>query len=472
MKKLFYLFITTLILSTSVDLYAQNPGGDSTDVYGCMDPEGLNYDSLATIDNGYCLYYCDSTSAYFWITSINDSIVNIANYAYSTAGITSYLWDFGDGSTSTIENPIHSYTNAGAYTICLTITAPGEDSSSECTNTFCDSLYVGDEGTIIIAEIVYGCTDPAALNYNPLATLNNGTCIYEDSIIYGCTDPMALNFNQLATVDDGSCFYESDTTLFDIYGCMDSMALNYNPFATIDDGSCYYDNDSTNVFGCTDTSALNYNPLATIDDGSCFYYCDSIIASFFVYEINEDDGILTIVNDSPFTPPGTTYYWDFGDSTYSTEAFPSHEYENTGLYSVCLTITSAAPTGGGICVNTFCLTVGIQLFGGQTTDGMTLNVISETATSISEEVENISDITLFPNPASNNLTIRFNLNSREEFIATIYDLSGRIVQSNTKIFSSGKNELYINLGDLHTGMYQIELRNNNSRNVMRFQVIK
>lgn len=59
-----------------------------------------------------------------------------------------------------------------------------------------------------------------------------------------------------------------------IRGCMDPDALNYNPQAKEDDGSCKYqqnDPDPIEVKGCTDASALNYNPKATQDDGSCKY---------------------------------------------------------------------------------------------------------------------------------------------------------------------------------------------------------
>ncbi len=55
-----------------------------------------------------------------------------------------------------------------------------------------------------------------------------------------------------------------------VYGCTDSSSINYNPIATIDDGSCIYDTVAI-VYGCMDTNALNYNPLATLDDGSCVY---------------------------------------------------------------------------------------------------------------------------------------------------------------------------------------------------------
>ncbi len=55
----------------------------------------------------------------------------------------------------------------------------------------------------------------------------------------------------------------------EVEGCTDPEALNYNPEATVDDGSCEYPIEE--VEGCTDTTALNYNPEATIDDGSCEY---------------------------------------------------------------------------------------------------------------------------------------------------------------------------------------------------------
>lgn len=51
---------------------------------------------------------------------------------------------------------------------------------------------------------VYGCTNPSATNYNPAATVDDGSCIYP---VYGCTDPSATNYNPAATVNDGSCVY-------------------------------------------------------------------------------------------------------------------------------------------------------------------------------------------------------------------------------------------------------------------------
>jgi len=120
-----------------------------------------------------------------------------------------------------------------------------------------DSLANVDDGSCEYE--VPGCTNPEALNYDPLATIDDGSCEYPPEEIPGCTDPLALNYDLLATIDDGSCEY-------DVPGCIDPLASNYDSLATIDDGSCQYD-----IPGCTDPLALNYDPLANIDDGSCQY---------------------------------------------------------------------------------------------------------------------------------------------------------------------------------------------------------
>lgn len=65
----------------------------------------------------------------------------------------------------------------------------------------------------------------------------------KQGVVRGCTDPNALNYNPLAVENDGSCVYrpiQDATPIQKIRGCMDPNSLNYNPAATEDDGSCRY----------------------------------------------------------------------------------------------------------------------------------------------------------------------------------------------------------------------------------------
>ena len=85
--------------------------------------------------------------------------------------------------------------------------------------------------------------------------------------VLGCTDSTATNYNALATLDDGSCLYASAPT--PVPGCTNPAATNYNPLATVDNGSCVL--PALPVRGCTDPTAINYNSLAAQSDGSCLY---------------------------------------------------------------------------------------------------------------------------------------------------------------------------------------------------------
>jgi hypothetical protein len=76
---------------------------------------------------------------------------------------------------------------------------------------------------------VPGCTNPYALNYDPMAACEDGSCIFPES---GCTYPIASNYNPFVQTDDGSCLFD---------GCTDPLASNYNELANHDDGSCEYE---------------------------------------------------------------------------------------------------------------------------------------------------------------------------------------------------------------------------------------
>ncbi|MBU46315.1 MAG: hypothetical protein CMD28_02700, partial [Flavobacteriales bacterium] len=173
-----------------------------------------------------------------------------------------------------------------------------------------------------ITNYTYGCTSSSALNYNPNAAYDDGSCCY----VAGCTDTLGMNFNPSACYNDGSCIYPvygcMDPTMFNynplanapftpsncipfVYGCTISGDPNYNPLANTDDGSC----DAFN-YGCTDASAFNYSSIAIIDDNSCIpivYGCTDSTALNYNSSANTDDGSCIAIVYGCMDPLATNY---------------------------------------------------------------------------------------------------------------------------------------------------------------------
>jgi len=64
-------------------------------------------------------------------------------YTLNNAPGLSYVWDFGDGASSTQPYPVHSYNTPGPFLLCLTVTGFG------CSDTYCDTIGIDSTGTII-----------------------------------------------------------------------------------------------------------------------------------------------------------------------------------------------------------------------------------------------------------------------------------------------------------------------------------
>lgn len=124
-------------------------------------PNGTYLIALIAYSNGQ---YCDSTNQVVTIACNNNTFTptpatcqvnasftlfsdstNVGNFfAYNTSsgnGQLSYLWDFGDGTTSTQQYPFHQYATPGQYIICLQVTS--NINGQTCTSYYCDSSSVG-----------------------------------------------------------------------------------------------------------------------------------------------------------------------------------------------------------------------------------------------------------------------------------------------------------------------------------------
>jgi hypothetical protein len=139
----------------------------------------------------------------------------------------------------------------------------------------------------VLVPTIEGCTNLVSCNYNPLATVNDGSC--ESVSCAGCLNVTACNYDSTATISDassctfpedlwgapwydclGNCLSDVDDDGIcdeeEVDGCVYEDACNYNPDATEDDNSCEY----TSCAGCMDEMACNYDSTATIDDGCQF----------------------------------------------------------------------------------------------------------------------------------------------------------------------------------------------------------
>ena len=252
-------------------------GGEGLSCSGCTDPVACNYDEENIADDGSCFYSpnggaCNCEA----IMSLADTLgpgetasMAISGFGY-VAAVTVFL-EFenlhDDGSqasdlTVIIEAPDGECREIGGFDIDFGCASSGFwpsawDSSTSGSFSGAPTIgsppegngtwfirigngWSGSEGAFFSADIsIYdlcldvdppGCTDPAGCNYNPAATIEDGTCDY--ATCYGCTDVGACNYDVAFSIDDGSCEFESCA------GCTDLEACNYDPAATIEDGSC------------------------------------------------------------------------------------------------------------------------------------------------------------------------------------------------------------------------------------------
>ena len=114
----------------------------------------------------------------------------------------------------------------------------------EIDNTYADIASDVNENGICDTDDIPGCTAAEACNYDPNATLNNGTCDFFTCLVFGCNDPSACNYDVEVDFNDGSCTYASFP-----YDCNNECVNDVDG-----DGVC----DSDELLGCTDEAACNF----------------------------------------------------------------------------------------------------------------------------------------------------------------------------------------------------------------------
>jgi len=304
-------------------------------------------------------------------------------YNFSSGNITSYLWNFGDGTTSTLANPTHVYTANGLYYACLTIFGPS------CQDSYCDSVWVGVQPCYN-----YFSYTNQGLSYSFMGYAYNGTPPYTYYWNFGDgttatgsyvthTYAQAGNYYaNLTTTDANGCTYTSSQLVSSFYLCY--AAFNAYPDST-GNGVLFIDQSMTNPaswswnFGDNSTSNQQnpyhiyaapgtYNVCLTITGlNGCFdSQCQMVTVSAggncsaYYYSYPDTTGTNAVYFQEYSTGNVSNYSWDFGDGNTSTLANPQHVYATSGSYYVCLTIYNNLIG----CQDTFCsyVTVGNSSF--------------------------------------------------------------------------------------------------------------
>ncbi len=264
---------------------------------GCTDTSACNYDSLATEDDGSCLFgsgCTDSTACNF---DSNAGCDDGSCEYLSCAGCTNSLACNYD-STATIDD--------GSCNL------PDGCTDSAACNYAAGSLC--DDGSCEYVSCV-GCTDSGACNFDSTATIEDGTCEYITCL--GCTNALACNYDSTATIDDGNCILPD--------GCTDSTACNYDSTALCDDGECFY----FTCEGCTNSAACNYDSTASQDNGTC------ILPSTY-YQDSDGDGYGNIEVMQDLCAPQTGWSTDATDcDDTNAQVFPGAPGTNEGFDNDC-----------------------------------------------------------------------------------------------------------------------------------------
>ncbi|MEM7105432.1 MAG: PKD domain-containing protein [Bacteroidota bacterium] len=297
----------------------------------------------------------------------------------STTGsfaIVDWLWNFNDGNATDIQNPIHEYMFPGSYGVSLRVT---DDNG-------CDDIITQtvewQPATVIsfTADVTSGCEPitvqfqntslPFDNNYSLEWDFGDGTSETGENPIH--TYDTAGVYTLILTSNSPLGCVESDTfpnfinvfeePVADFDFAFDSCQLDAVQFTDLSDFelntniSWLWEFGDNNTSDQQNPSHLYMNPgvydvtlTVSNDDGcstSMVRQIDWEIAPIFDVVIDPISGCAPLSVPFPtnaYPIPGYTIVWDLGDGNTTDEASPLHQYEDPGVYSLSLTITT--PSG-------------------------------------------------------------------------------------------------------------------------------
>ncbi|MCH2197528.1 MAG: PKD domain-containing protein [Flavobacteriales bacterium] len=257
--------------------------------------------SLTLLLTGYSSQAQDcSAEVSFEYSVFNQSVFFDASLiGLSAEEVVTYDWDLGDGEDSILEDPVHTYPDAGSYHVCLTVFVEGGEQN--CVVEYCDQIVIAG-GLPCQVSASFSASQPEALSINTNAEVNCGTFTTAGAITW------THNGVEIGSADQLQGHQFETAGAHEV--CLTVQA--HSPGNTC----------STTVCELVEVEApqMSLQPEIVTKDNGCSYRF-----------IDATESELAIVDR----------YWDFGDGTSSTASQPEKSYDISGSYEVCLSLTAA-----------------------------------------------------------------------------------------------------------------------------------
>lgn len=296
--------------------------GDGFYAIGVADPY------VAEVYAGFDAVYTEACAPPFEVQFINQSYNG-----------NDFLWNFGDGSTSTDLHPVHTYTEYGYFDVQLEVDGGACGSDTELVEDF----IVIDESIPCLTlmptsgnEIIEGCNgliyDAGGPDENYIDNTDASLTIYapgSDQIILSILE-FDIEAGSESTCDyDYIAFYDGSSTSASLINSTYYCNTTGNPGTISSTGEYitigFHSDPGLNLAGFE----IQYDCIGAENPPTPYFSSDKQYTC---------DGIIAFTDNSLNSP--TSWEWDFGDDTYSEEQNPAHIYTENGIYSVKLTVSN------------------------------------------------------------------------------------------------------------------------------------
>ncbi len=227
--------------------------------------------------------------------------------------ISSYLWDFGDGQSSTLQAPTHNYADDGSYLVTLTVT-----DNEGATDTASETVEVAQIPTTTTGGFTETDLSPARgenLSFTIEVPANATLLEVTTSGGTGNAD-LVINFGAEPTRFDNDCIQQGAGNS---HSCVITNPQQGTWFIIVRGASA----SSGVQLDAYWTAEATGNAAPT----AAFNFTSNELQVTFSDASNDSDGTIA------------SHSWDFGDGNSSSNANPVHSYSTAGSYSVSLTVT-------------------------------------------------------------------------------------------------------------------------------------